>query len=337
VSLKSSGPTIKDVARRAGVSVKTVSRVLGGAANVRDETRAHVEQVMEDMEYTPSAAARQLRGQHTGVLAVVSEDVATTPDAIEIVRGIQSVVDERDMILMIGETNGSAAALRRVIDTFRSQRVDAIIRASMSHRELSEGPQVSSIPMVLVNGFEPIDRYITVLPNEREGGRAATQALLSRGHTRIAALTLCEDLVATRLRMHGYREALSAAGIAYDPDLVACASHDGSDDAYGPVAEQVVRLLSLAQPPTAVLAGNDKLAMRLLMELARQGVSVPDEMSVVGYDDYKPISENVRPRLSTVRLPYFEMGRRAARLALDGSDEQRVLVEGRYVSRESAV
>lgn len=332
---RKSGPTIRDVAKRAGVSVKTVSRLLGGGGGVADATRARIEAVMRDLEYTPSAAARSLRGQHTRVLGLLSEGLTTTPDSFDLVRGIQDVAQERGVLVLIGETNGRGSLLEELIDTFRGQRVDAMIRASMYHHEVAPGPVVTTSPFVLLNCYEPTSRYPTVLPDEVGGGRAAAAAMVALGHTRIGVLTLPDALVATQLRVHGYRDALSEAALPFDPELVVCAVDEHHEDEFVAVGPALQRLLALPSPPTALLCGNDKMALRVATWLLTHGYSIPGDLSVVGYDNYRLICDNLEPALSSVALPYYEMGRAAAQMALDGAETRQMLVESAFVARAS--
>lgn len=327
--------TIRSVAERAGVSVKTVSRVIGGHPNVSEATRSRVREVMAQMEYTPSAAARSLRGQHKGAVTIIADNLTTTPDSFEIVRGVREVTEREAHLLMIGETSGDRAVFATLLDEFRSQRSAAILKVTMSHQQVFVEQRVNQSPMVLVNCFEAYDRYPTVVPDDRGGSAAATSALLGLGHDRVALVGLLPDMVATRLRHHGYLEAHADAGVPVDDRLVRHAVSTTEADEFAPLADVLEELFALDEPPTAVMCGNDKMALRTLMWVQQRGHVVPDDVSVVGFDDYRLITENTLPRLSTVQLPYFEMGRHAAQLGLDRAAARRVLLPCTFVARDS--
>ena len=327
-------PTIREVAERAGVSVKTVSRVLSGHDSVREQTRARIEAVMAGMEYFPSAAARSLRGRRTGIVSLITDHLTTTPHSFELVKGVQSVCDERGALLMIGKTDDNPETFQRLVAEFRRHRTDAIIKATMHHRRVRIRGTFTTCPLVLVNCFEAENRYPSLVPDDRGGAYAATRFLLMKGHRRIAFLGLSPDMVATQLRGAGYRRALDEAGLA-EHTMVRQGTDDGPADEFRSLPQLLSDLLARPKPPTALFCGNDKMAMRTLMLLASMGVHVPRDISVVGFDDYRFISENVVPPLTTMSLPYYAMGARAAKLALDRAAAHRILIPCTLMERRS--
>lgn len=331
---RGSAPTIREVAERAGVSIKTVSRMLSGHG-VRDETRQKIQKVMTGMEYYPSAAARSLRGQGTGLIALITDKLTTTPDSFEIVRGIHSACDRHGKLLMIGETNGSDEAFERLVTEFRRQRPDAVISATMSHRQVKVAQPFSTCPLVLVNCFENERRYPTVVPDDQAGAREATKFVLRRGHRRVAHLGLGPDLVATKLRLAGYRQAHQVLGIPVDEALIRVGASLPQTDEYADLSGILSALLQLQDPPTALMCGNDKMALRVFMLLHEMGRRVPDDISVMGFDDYHLIAETLHPTLSTVSLPYFDMGARAAELAANPGAPEVIAFPCPVVARES--
>ena len=170
--------------------------------------------------------------------------------------------------------------------------------------------------LVLVNAFDDAGTRC-VLPDDVHGQQALTEALIAHGHRRIGFLTLPTGLVAHRLRLEGYRRALAAAGVGYDPALVIDADRDGSPAERAALMAAIDALLSLDAPPTALCCGNDRLAVTVYGILRARGIAVPEAMSVTGYDDYRVISETLYPQLTTMELPYGRMGERAARLMLE--------------------
>jgi LacI family transcriptional regulator len=325
--------TIHDVAAKAGVSIKTVSRVLNDANSVSEKTRLRIEQAMQVLDFAPSAAARMLRGRPTDLVAVIAEKLTTTPDSSEIIKGIQSVCEELGKMLIIGETGGRSDVGDRLVADMRARRVEAIIFATPFHREVSLNRMLGQTPAVLANCFEATPRFAEVVPDDEEGGYAAAQTVLQAGHRRIAFLQLIEDMVATRLRMRGFRRAMRDHAVAPNEAWLQHGA-TAAEDEFGQLKTMIERLFASPERPTAILCGNDKMAMRVIFILQRRGLRVPEDVSVVGFDDFRLISEALDPGLTTVALPYREIGELAARRALgEAQDAGIVRVPCRAVMR----
>jgi LacI family transcriptional regulator len=307
--------TIHDVAEKAGVSIKTVSRVLNDANSVSEKTRQRIEQAMQALDFAPSAAARMLRGRPTDLIAVIADRLTTTPDSSEIIKGIQSVCEELGKMLIIGETGGQADVASRLVADMRARRVEAIIFATTFHRPVNVNVTLGQTPAVLANCFEETPRFAEVVPDDEGGGYAAAETVLQAGHRKIAFLQLTEGMVATRLRMHGFRRAMQDHGVQPNEAwLLHGATPD--EDEFVQLKNTIERLFATADRPTAILCGNDKMAIRVIFILQRRGLRVPEDMSVVGFDDFRLLSEASDPGLTTVTLPYREIGALAARRAL---------------------
>jgi LacI family transcriptional regulator len=316
-------PTIYDVARTAGVSPKTVSRVMNGDAPVNAKTRLAVEEAMLALAYVPSSAARTMRSQRTGLVGLVTgafsgppaEGGASGLPDLQIVQGIQRVLVDHGLTLLITDTGGAADLIPQRMRTLREHRIEGMFYVADHHLKIALPPAVRTDHLVLVNAF---DREGTpcVLPDDEWGQHALIQALLARGHRRIGYLTLPQTLVAHRLRLVGYRRALEEAGIAFDPALVVDADRAGAPEERGLLQAAVARLMALPQPPSVLCCGNDRLAVAAYGILRASGVAVPEQMSVAGYDDYRVISETLYPQLTTMELPYARMGEAAARMML---------------------
>lgn len=316
-----------DVAARAGVSVKTVSRILGDFPGVSPETRRRVEEVMKELEYYPSAAARRLRGEASGIVSLIADNLTTTPDAYEIVAGIQSECEAAGKVLLIGETGGKASSFNSLVERFRQQQTEAMIYATMYHREVVIDQSFKRCPLVLLNCVDANGEHPAIIPDDRSGAYAATEALLKAGHRRIAYLTLFKEMRATTLRTQGYCEALMKHSIEADPELIALGVKEGATDEFVELEGVLERLLKRKSRPTALLCGNDKMAMRVYMLVRRMGFRIPEDLSVVGYDNYKLIAENLVPQLTTVSLSYFRMGAAAAKLVLTAKAKGRGKVQ----------
>ncbi|MET0982684.1 MAG: LacI family DNA-binding transcriptional regulator [Telluria sp.] len=316
--------TIHDVAEKAGVSIKTVSRVLNDASSVSEKTRQRIEQAMQVLDFAPSAAAQMLRGRPTDLVAVIAEKLTTTPDSSEIIKGIQSVCESLGKMLIIGETGGQASIANRLVADMRTRRVEAIIFATSFHREVVLNEMLGRTSAVLANCFESSPRFAQVVPDDEGGGYAAAQAVLQAGHRKIAFLQLIEDMVATGLRMRGFRRAMQEHGVQPDEAWLLHGATP-ADDEFAQLKATIERLFANADCPTAILCGNDKMAMRVIFILQRRGLRVPEDVSVVGFDDFRLISEALDPGLTTVALPYREIGELAARQAFSGAQEPGIL------------
>lgn len=309
--------TIHDVADKAGVSIKTVSRVLNGGTEVSEKTRTRIEQAMRALEFTPSAAARMLRGRPTGLVAVIAEQLTTTPDSSEIIKGIQNICEQLGKVLLIGETGGHAHVASRLVADMRERRVEAIIYATPFHRQVALEPLLGGTPIVLANCFETPGRYTQVIPDDERGGHAAAQIVLQAGHRQIAFLQLIPGMVATGLRLRGFQRALREHGVTPNPAWLMHGAEAGEANEFSHLTEAVDRLFTGEHRPTAVLCGNDKMAMRVIFMLQRRGLRVPADVSVVGFDDFRLISEALDPGLTTVALPYREIGELSGRQVLE--------------------
>jgi LacI family transcriptional regulator len=313
--------TIHDVAEKAGVSIKTVSRVLNGGVEVSEKTRTRIEQAMQALDFTPSAAARMLRGRPTGLVGVIAEELTTTPDSSEIIKGIQQVCEQMGKVLLIGETGGHASNADRLVADMRERRVEAILFATPFHRQVALEWQLGRTPTALANCFEASGRYTQVIPDDEGGGYAAAKIVLQAGHRKIAFLQLIPGMVATGLRLRGYHRAMREYGATANPEWLMHGAEADAANEFAHLSSAVDHLFAGADRPTAILCGNDKMAMRAIFILQRRGLSVPGDVSVVGFDDFRLISEALDPGLTTVALPYREIGELSGRYALEQGDQ----------------
>ena len=312
--------TIRDVAERAGISVKTVSRFLSGFEGISAKTAEKIERAAEELEFYPSAAARTLRGQKTDIVSLIAENLTTTPFSYEIVQGVQSVCEQRGKLLLIGETRESEETFARLTDRFRQQKVEAIIYATFYHKPVEIKQQFKRCPLVLVNCYDTAGKFHSVVPDDEQGCYDLTRFLIEQGHRRIASITLPTDLVATQLRQQGFERAMADSGSEIHPSWIVHPQRLKPSEDMEWLGSVLDTLLASPSPPTAIMCGNDKMALRVIMQLHSRGLSVPSDISVVGYDDFKVISENIVPALTTASLPYFRMGQRAAELAIQAEE-----------------
>jgi len=295
--------TIHEIARRAGVGVGTVSRVLNDSPNVSETTRTTVRQVMAELNYRPKMAAKTLRTRRSGAIAFVTDQIASTPYAGDIIRGAQDAAWRNDLILMTVNTNDDDRLLEAAIDAMIDRQVDGLIFATFFHHSVTVPRTIYRLPAVLVDCFVEDRSLPSVVPDEVLGGRTATDLLLAEGHRRIGLINNHEHYPARFGREQGYAAALAAAGVPFDPRLV---TYQGSSPAAGYTGAKA--LMALAQPPTALFCFNDRAAMGAYDALRELGLRVPQDVAVVGFDNQELIAANLHPGLTTLQLPHYEMG-----------------------------
>ncbi|WP_030463707.1 LacI family DNA-binding transcriptional regulator [Kitasatospora sp. NRRL B-11411] len=307
---------MSDVAAAAGVSTATVSLVLSGAGGDRisAQTQAKVREAAEAIGYAPNSVARSLRTQRTRMIGLLSDTIATTPFAGRMLAGANDAAREHGHLVVLVDTDGDRAQERQAVEALTGQRVDAMIYARMWH-------QVVDAPAGLAEGSVFLDcrpasgNWPAVVPDDREGGVAATRELVAAGHRRIAYLDAPEGsgVVASVLRHQGYLQVLAEAGIEPDPALHVRGETDAGG---GRAAAEELLDLPADRRPTALFCFNDRMAMGAYTAAHRRGLRIPEDLSVVGYDDQQLIAAELDPPLTTVALPHYEMGRWAMEVAL---------------------
>lgn len=307
---------MSDVAAAAGVSTATVSLVLSGAGGDRisAQTQAKVREAAAAIGYAPNSVARSLRTQRTRMIGLLSDTIATTPFAGRMLAGANDAAREHGHLVVLVDTDGDRAQERHAVEALTGQRVDAMIYARMWH-------QVVDAPAGLAEGSVFLDcrpahgGWPAVVPDDREGGVAATRELVAAGHRRIAYLDAPEGagVVASELRLQGYLQVLAEAGITPDPALHVRGETDAGG---GRAAAEVLLDLPADRRPTALFCFNDRMAMGVYNAAHRRGLRIPDDLSIVGYDDQQLIAAELDPPLTTVALPHYEMGRWAMEVAL---------------------
>ncbi|TLM88318.1 substrate-binding domain-containing protein [Pseudarthrobacter sp. NamE5] len=304
------------MALAAGVSVTTVSHVLNDAAYARvsPETRSKVRTAAEELGYGPNRLAQALRSRRSGILGLVSEDIATTPHAGRIILGADEAARARGYTLMVINTFGTASSTSREADVraLLERQVDGILYATMYHRTVHAPAGLAKVPAILVDAVSPGHGLASVVPDQYGGARAAVDILLSAGHTRIAYLNNTEDVPSTHGRLRGFRDALTNAGL----DGGAAPVEAAAPDARGGY-EAACRILAGSNPPSGLFCYNDRMAMGAYRAAAELGLSIPADLSVVGFDDQELIAAGLYPGLTTVALPHYGMGAWAAERLVD--------------------
>jgi DNA-binding LacI/PurR family transcriptional regulator len=307
------GHTLSDVALRAGVSKATASRVLNGNSAVDPRTRDRVLAAMAELEYTPSSLARRLSFGRTLTISVVTTFL-TRPQAAERLRGVDAVLSDSEFDLVIYNVETIDKRDQYLRGLALAQRTDGLLVMSLPLRdEDTQRLASAAIPVVVVDAHGPaVDVLPHVAGDDIGGGQAAARHLLELGHRRIAFLgDEFENpfgFTSSRHRFIGYERAMRAAGLEARPDLVALGAHSRYE-----ARELAARLLALEARPTAIFAASDTQALGVISAAHEAGLRVPDDVSVIGYDDIE-IADYVG--LTTVRQHLFESGRLGADLLL---------------------
>ena len=300
--------TISDVARTAGVSVATVSKVINGRYGVAVATSVKVQEVIDQLGYESSLVARSLRSRRTNVIGILVAEFE--PFSTEILKGTSSAIAGSGYELLAYSGGGRAGSNvgweRRYLSRLSGTLIDGAILVTPTVMDANPG-----IPVVAVDPHTGPSGLPTVDSDNTHGAVLATEHLITLGHRRIGFLGGRTDLESARLREEGYRRALTAAGIPVDDDLMRVGGYR-PETADAPARE----LLTMTDRPTAIFAANDLSAIKVL-EVARSlGLRVPEDLSVVGFDNV-PESALVTPSLTTVNQPIQRMGAEAITLLLD--------------------
>jgi LacI family repressor for deo operon, udp, cdd, tsx, nupC, and nupG len=328
----SSAPTtIKDVAAALGMSVATVSRALSQPELLKQETRERVLSAVQRLGYRPNLLARSLRrGRTQNILLVVP---TLSPFFLEIYAGAEEVARRTKFQVLLGHSDGDVDREEAYFDQVVSGRADGIILVTGVAPE-SYGPGRRPLPplVTVLERLQDHDQPV-VRVDHRAGAAEATRHLIELGHRRIAHITGTRRPPSTAQRQAGYRDALKAAGISYSDELL-----EEGDFSMESGQAAMRRLLALANPPTAVFAGNDEMAFGAMTEARAQGLIVPQDLSMVGFDDQRTAAF-YNPPLTTVNIPRQELGRRAAHELIERLDGRElaneIVLPTRLVVRES--
>lgn len=327
--------TIAEIATKAGVSIPTVSRVLNNRPDVAPETRVHVERIIAESGFTRSRAAHTLRQGSSGMVDLVVPDL-DSPYTVEVVRGVTEAIQRTEFRLALSLTHHTYQLEQQWLAKVMGGSTDGVIlllARGRSH-QLDE-LRSQKIPFVVVDHRGELGVDVpSVGATNWLGGRTATEYLLSLNHRRIGIIGGSSALRCSLDRIAGYRAALEAAGISIDPELIRPGNYNQATG-----YEQTCALLDLPDPPTALFAGCDLQAMGVYSALRARGLRIPEQMSVIGFDDVQ-LSSLVTPALTTIRQPLAEMGRMATTMVLrqiakEPLDSMRAELTTSLITRES--
>ncbi|MEK8130311.1 LacI family DNA-binding transcriptional regulator [Paenibacillus filicis] len=326
--------TIKDVAKKAKVSIATVSRVLNNLTGYSDKTRQKVMEAIKETNYQPNAIARGLINKRTQTIGVLLPKVSVQFSS-DILQGIGEYAQSHDYSVIVCNTDADGSRTLKYLQVLREKQVDGIIYTSeVLKPEYYEVIQAMKIPVVLVASESPYASVPYVKVNDWQASYDAVTYLIGKGHRRIAMISGTEkDPIAGRPRVQGYLKALADHGIPFDSKYLV---HGNFlfDGGYRGMEE----ILQKAPEVTAVFAASDETALGVLSAAAKHGVKVPQDLSLVGYDNVKLAQMSV-PALTTVQQPLFAMGQVAAAklisMIMTGVVAENQLVPHSIVERET--
>lgn len=326
---------LADVAKLSGVSQTTVSMVLNDRPNTRlsEETAERVRAAAAQLNYRPNPSARGLRVGKTATVGFISDEVTVTRFASAMIRGLLDVAEQREHTVLISESGRRPARIAAALDAMLDRRPDGIVFGLMGAKQIEVPKVPSDIPVVLLNSTST-EGHPSVLPDEYQAGREAARVLLDQGHRRIALIGRSAELlkpevsVTVGARYAGIDDALAEAGV----DLVAEIEGMVWEPDLG--FEGVHQLLDEGASFTGLICLNDRLAFGAYQALQERGLKVPHDVSVVSFDD-EDLASYLRPKLTTMRIPYLEMGRRAMELVLGDERPAQSLIPMPLQNRES--
>jgi DNA-binding LacI/PurR family transcriptional regulator len=309
-------PTMRDVAGRAGVSLQTVSNYVNGRFNLMSEgTRERVGRELDDLGYWPNAAARSLRAKRSMTLGflVLDEGARFLADPMTdlIIAGIGDVARDHGYSLLIQAARPDRRDADRLFSPLLEERVDGAFlflsgAPSIRRKTIRRMEELGFVSVVFERAPAGVP-VVSVTADNRDGARRLTEHLLRRGHERIAFVSTRTPWPMVEERLRGYREALAAAGVPVDPELeVADGVWDAADG-----SRMADALLALPQPPTAIMCGNDLLALGAMRAARVRGLRVPADVAVAGFNDFD-FAQFADPPLTTVRVPGYDLGRLGA-------------------------
>lgn len=298
--------TIKDIAKKAGVSISTVSYALNGIDKVSPETRDQILQIAKDLQYNKHGAASDLRRKETNKIVLIVEDLSG-PFYSEVIRGVQDVVmSHKYDLVACNSLRGKESTAYKYLTERRS---DGCI--VFAHNITEEMIKMSgSGPIILIDKQIEADSVVSIMVDNKQGAFDATNYLIEQGHKKIAYVSGPQESLDNQLRYEGFRKALRENDVAFEPKWVVNGKFTTESGAH---ATNV--LLAQEDLPTAIFYGNDEMALGGIKAIENHQLKIPDDLSIIGFDDIIE-AKYVEPKLTTIRQPKYEMGSLAAHLLI---------------------
>lgn len=325
--------TMKDIARLAQVSTSTVSHVINGSRFVSDEIREKVMRIVAELNYTPSAVARSLKVRETKTIGLLVT-ATNNPFFAEVMAGVEQYCQQHQYNLIIATTGGDAKRLQQNLQTLMHKQVDGLLLMCGDSRFQADIELAISLPLVVMDWWFTELNADKILENSALGGYLATKALIDAGHRKIGIITGNLKKSVAQNRLQGYKNALSEAKIALNPHWIVESHFDFEGGVLG-----IQSLLTQSSRPTAVFCCSDTIAVGAYQAIQQQGLRIPQDLSIMGYDDIE-LARYLSPPLSTICQPKAELGKLAVEALLqrikNPSENYRTLVlEPTCVLRES--
>ena len=327
--------TIKDVAARAGVAFKTVSRVVNNDPTVKPKNRERVLKAIEELGYRPNRAAQMTRRKKSGVVGFIADELLRVPYTFDLIRGAQDLAWQHNKELMVLNVNVNKYSVEGAVNHLFEHRVEGIIYAAMYHREVRLPSQFSEVPTVLANCFDSDGKFPSIVPDEQEAAREITANILSKGYKRIAFLNLNENIIAAKLRKKGVEQAFADAKQSPD-NLVIESVIIGDENEERSITRKRAAELIKDFKPDAILCGQDPMAVEVYFVVQSLGLQVGKDIGIGSFDDWDIIPSLLQPGLTTMALPHYEMGKWAFNYLLtERTDKTRETARFSLVSRQS--
>ena len=326
--------TQTDIARAAGVSLKTISRVVNGDPLVRPETRDRIERLFREMNYQPSVAARLMRAKKSDIVGFLADGVATSGASSELIRGAQDEAWALGKQMMLFNIRAGEASETKAEAQLVQFRAEAVIFAAIAHRAVR--PLEGATPRILLNCYDPEGRATAFVPDDEGMCRDLMAQVFARGYRRPYFLNLSYDHEAAHLRRAGFLAAGAEAGLDLSDRVRPVIEKTPTGHRFH-VERHMAEILTLPDRPDILICGQDIIAMEVYFALARAGLAVGRDIGVASFDNQAPLPDHLKPELSTVALPYYEMGRAAMRAACDDPPQTPRLTRlaGGLILRES--
>jgi LacI family transcriptional regulator len=317
-SSKIKPPSMYDVARAAGVSQTAVSFVVNNVpnTNIPQETRDRIWAAVAELGWQPNAMARGLRQRRSHTIGLISDEIATSSHAGKIIQGAQDAAWAHTKMLLVINTGNNYEIEQAALKMMLERQVEGLIYATMYHRAVTPPPSLAQVPSVLLDCYVADRSLPSVVPDEVQGGRTATELLLRKGHRRIGFINEIGPLPGMFGRLAGYQQALAAYGVPFDQSLIRTGTVIASEG-----YRCAIELLQSPEPPTALFCYNDSMAMGAYDAAKQLGLRIPRDIAIVGFDNLEVIAAQLHPPLTTMELPHYAMGQWAVQYLLEQADD----------------
>lgn len=314
--------SMKDIAKRAGVSTSTVSHVINQSRFVSEEITERVKKAAKELNYSPSALARSLKMNRTRTIGLLVT-TSTNPFFGEVVKGVERHCYEQNYNLILCNTEGDEARMKSSINTLLEKRVDGLLLlcSTLEGQHLDVFDRYEDVPTVVMDWGETHFPSDKIKDNSHLGGYLAAKHLIENGHKRIGCVTGPLDRHQAQIRFSGFKQALEEAELSLDERWVVPANFE-CDGGY----EAFCRLYEQGELPSAIFACNDMMAMGIINAANEKGIRIPDDLSVIGYDDVY-IAKYMVPALTTIHQPKFRLGKTAVDTLLNRIEKREEMVQ----------